>query len=245
MVTVEFKKVANLSKLKKPIIIVGFPGTGLVGSVAASHIIDVFKLDFAGHIASEEFAPLAAIHNYTPMPAARFHYSEKLNLIVVLSEMSIPVAAAGPLADQIFEFSKSVGAKEILCVGGIALKEAKNEVYIIASDKSMVQDAITKKIAKPIREGATTGVTGLLLAKGTLAHFPVVTLLAESSDEYLDADAASRVLKAVGKMLNLEINTERLDKEAKGTKESMIKSKVSKRGPGMNESGSIGGSMYG
>ncbi|MEM4166313.1 MAG: PAC2 family protein [Candidatus Bilamarchaeaceae archaeon] len=243
MAIVEIKKMANFSNLKNPTVIVGFPGTGLVGSVAASHLIDVLKLDFGGYIESEEFAPLAAIHDYTPMPAARIHYSEKYNLILVLSEMSVPVVLAAPLADAIFDFAKSLKCNKIISIGGISLKEGKTEVYVIASNKEMTKDITEKRIAKPIREGATTGVTGLLLTKGALEKFPIITLLAESSDEYLDADAASRVLKALAKILNIEISTARLDKEAKGTKEALIKSKVSKRGATVDES--AGGSMYG
>ncbi len=40
MTDVEIHRTASLRKLKNPLIIVGFPGTGLVGSVAASHIVD-------------------------------------------------------------------------------------------------------------------------------------------------------------------------------------------------------------
>jgi len=244
MAVVEFKRTANLSNLKNPTIIVGFPGTGLVGSVAAAHMADVLKLDFAGYIASDEFAPLAAIHDYTPMPAARFHYSEKHNIVLILSEMSVPVSLAFQLADSIFEFARSIKAQKIISMGGISLKEGKNEVYIIASQKQLVKEVIEKKIAKPIREGATTGVTGLLLTKGALSSFPVITLLAESSEEYLDADAASRVLKALSKLLKIDIDTARLDREAKGTKEALIKSKISKRGATLDET-AAGGSMYG
>jgi len=243
MTSVEFKILKDLSKLKNPSIVVGFPGTGLVGSVAAAHLIDALKLDFGGYISSDEFAPLAAIHDYTPMPPARVHYSEKYNLILILSEMSVPVSLASPLADSIFDFAKSLNSKKIISVGGISLKEGKNEVYVIATQKEITKEITDRKIAKPIREGATTGVTGLLLSKGAMNEFPVITLLAESAEEYLDADAASRVLKALSKLLDIEINTARLDREAKGTKEALIKSKISKRGPTVEEG--AGGSMYG
>ncbi len=244
MATVEFKKTANLSNLNRPTLIVGFPGTGLVGSVAAAHMVDILKLDFGGYIASDEFAPLAAIHNYMPMPPARFHYSEKYNIILILSEMSVPISLASPLADSIFEFAKTTKAQKIISIGGISLKEGKNEVYVIASQKTLVKELVDRRIAKPIREGATTGVTGLLLTRGVLNNFPVITLLAESSEEYLDANAASRVLKALSKILKVEINTAQLDKEARGTKEALIKSKISKRGPTAEET-AAGGRMYG
>jgi uncharacterized protein len=245
MTDVEIHRTANLKKLKNPIIIIGFPGTGLVGSVAASHIVDALSMSFGGYISSPEFAPLAAIHDYKPMPAARIHYSEKHNVIVIISEMSIPVGSSIDVADKVFEFAKSVDAASIISLGGISLQEGKRAVYIVSSDQKIVKKATKNKIAKPIREGATTGVTGVLLAKGTLEHFPITTLLAESSAEYLDPRAASSAIKALSKIIGMPIKTTQLDKEArdasKGVKEAMIKARISKKGPAADE----GGTMYG
>ena len=241
MVTVEFHRLANLKKLKRPIIVMGFPGTGLVGSVAASHMVDALNLEFGGYISSDEFAPLAAIHNYTPMPAARIHFSNKHNLVVILSEMSIPVVASNELADEIYKFAKSINARGIISLGGITLKEGGHNIYIISSDRKAMNDIIKKKIAKPIKEGATTGVTGLLLTMGTLMKFSVITLLAESSEDYLDPAASSKVLKALSSVVGVKISTAKLDKEAKGIKTSMIKSKIAKKGKFAKE----GGSMFG
>ena len=105
---IEFHKTVDM-KVKSPIIILGLPGTGLVGSVSASHLVEKLHLSFAGYITSPSFAPLAAIHNYTPLPAARIHYSSEKNLVVILSEMSIPVASSQELADKVLDFAKSLG----------------------------------------------------------------------------------------------------------------------------------------
>lgn len=245
MTEVEIHRTANLKRLKNPIIIIGFPGTGLVGSVAASHIVDALDMSFGGYISSPEFAPLAAIHDYKPMPAARIHYSEKHNLIVIISEMSIPVGSSMDVAEKVFDFAKSVEASGLFSLGGISLQEGKRAVYIVSSDKGMVDKAMKNKIAKPIREGATTGVTGVLLAKGTLEQFPITTLLAESSAEYLDPRAAASAVKALSRMIDMPIKTAQLDKEAKETskdiKEAVIKARISKKGPSADE----GGTMYG
>ncbi len=238
-------KTAQLKKLKKPVFILGFPGTGLVGSVAASHLVDVLDLDFGGYLSSSEFAPLAAIHDYVPMPAARIHFSKKRNIVVVISEMTIPTKSSSDVADGIFELAKGMKASAIISLGGISLKEGKEEVYIVSSDRNMIKKAVKKRLAKPIKEGATTGVTGLLLTEGTLKKLPVTTLLASSSADYIDPQAASKVLDVLSKILNIPINTAELEKEAKevskGVKEGVIKSKLRRKGPAVSESGR----MYG
>jgi len=245
MTDVQIHRTANFKKLKNPLIIVGFPGTGLVGSVAASHIVEALGMDFGGYISSPEFAPLAAIHDYKPMPAARIHYSQKDNMVVIISEMTIPVSVSIDVADKVFEFAKSVNASSIISLGGISLQEGKKSVYIVSSDRDIVKRATKEKIAKPIREGATTGVTGVLLTKGTLENFPITTILAESSEEFLDPKAASNAVKVLSKIIKKPIKITRLEKEARemseDIKESVIKAKISKKGPSAEE----GGTMYG
>jgi uncharacterized protein len=242
---VEIHTKPNLRRLKKPTVIIGFPGTGLVGSVAASQIVEALGMEFGGHISSSDFAPLAAIHDYIPLPAARIHYSAKNNIIVIISEMSIPVSSSNELANKIYQFSRSVDATTIISLGGISLDEEKGEVYVVSSDSKIVKEATKKKIATPIKEGATTGVTGILLTKGTLENFPISTILAESSEEYLDPKAASKVIKVLSKITGVPISTARLDKEAKelakDLRESVRKARISKKGPSADE----GGAMYG
>src|SRR4030095_9057721 len=211
---VQIHKTADMRKLRKPTVIMGFPGTGLVGSVAASAVVESLSMAFGGYISSPEFAPLAAIHDYKPMPAARIHYSEKHNMIVIISEMTIPIGSSQEVANKIYDFAKSVEASTIISLGGISLQDEKKGVYVVSSDPDVVKDIIEKKIAKPIREGATTGVTGILLTKGTLENFPITTILAESSEEYLDPRAASNVLKVLQRIIGIPINTAKLEKEA-------------------------------
>ncbi len=243
---VEIHQTADLKKLRKPTVIMGFPGTGLVGSVAASQVVESLQMTFGGYLSSSEFAPLAAIHDYKPMPAARIHFSEKHNMIVIISEMTIPIGSSLEVADKIYQFAKSVDASTIISLGGISLQDEKKGVFVVSSDSELVKDVISKKIAKPIREGATTGVTGILLTKGTLEQFPITTILAESSEEYLDPRAASNVLKVLSRIINIPISTAKLEKEAaefsKDIKDAVMKSRISKKkGPQASE----GGTMYG
>ncbi len=230
-------------KGKKPTIVIGFPGTGLVGSVAASQIVDSLGLEFVGYITSPSFAPLAAIHDYKPLPPARIHFSQKHNLVVILSEMSIPVNASMELAEKIYQFSKTINASLIVSLGGISLKEGDDTVYIVSSDRAIIKEIVNKKLAKPIREGATTGVTGILLARGALEKFPVLSILAESSEDYLDPKAAGNAVRMLSKVLEIRIATDALDKDAREIastmRETVIKSKTPRKSAGEE------GTMYG
>lgn len=243
---IEFHKTTEM-KVKNPVIIIGLPGTGLVGSVAASHLVEKLNLTFAGYITSPNFAPLAAIHNYTPLPAARIHYSSEKNIVVILSEMTIPVASSQELADKVLEFAKSLKAPHVVSLGGVSMKEGENVVYIVSSDTRLAKVLLAKKSVKPIKEGATTGVTGVLLTNGMLQNYPVISILAEASQDYLDPKAAANVLRVLSEFIDVPIDTRELEKEAqelgKTIKENVLKSKVTtKKLSSVREES---GSMYG
>lgn len=239
---ISIKKFSNF-KFNKPTVILGLPGTGLVGSVAASYIVDALSFEFCGYIQSPEFAPLASIHNYKPYPPARLHYSKKHNLLVILSEMSIPISSSQELADKIFSFAKSINAKSIISLGGISLKEKPNSLYVISSNQKHSERFLKDKVFNPIKEGATTGVSGLLLTKGVLEKLPVTLILSESSEDYLDPGAAALILNALARHLKIKIDTKRLDKEAKEVANQMKKAVVKSKLP-YKRSKDLG-SMYG
>ena len=50
-------------KLKHPTLVEGFPGLGLVGTISASYLIEKLKMEPLGYITSDQFPPLAAVHN--------------------------------------------------------------------------------------------------------------------------------------------------------------------------------------
>lgn len=228
---------------KNPLIIVGFPGIGLVGSIATSYFVEKNGFKMVGYVTSNEFAPLAAIHNYTPLPPARIYYSKEKNIVVVLSEIVVPVSVSNEFAHEILDFAKELKSGKIISVGGISLKESENAVYIVGNEKKEVDSLVSKKIGRSIREGATTGVTGTLLALAGVAGYSILAVLAEASPDFVDPKAAANALQALSKIIDVPINTLELEKEARtlaqGAKESVIKSKAISR-----KSGPIGG-MYG
>ncbi len=238
--TVEIVRTSQI-EIKNPLLIVGFPGIGLVGSVATSFFVEKNDFRMVGYVTCNEFAPLAAIHNYVPLPPVRMYYSKERNVLVVLSEIVVPVSVSNELAAKLLEFAKELRSQKIISLGGISLKESENAVYLVGNDKKEVDSLISKKIARSIKEGATTGVTGTLLAVGSMSGYSILAVLAEADPDFVDPKAASNALQTLSKIIDVPINTLELEKEArligKGSRESMVKSKAmgkkSEPSPGM------------
>ena len=68
--------------LKSPYFIEGFPGIGLVGTMASSYLVEKLGMEPFGHIVSEKFSPIASIHNGRPLHPTRMYKSKKYNLVV-------------------------------------------------------------------------------------------------------------------------------------------------------------------
>ena len=211
---IEFHFIAK-PKLKKPILVEGFPGLGLVGTISASYLVEKLKMEPLGYITGDQFPPLAAVHNHKPLYPARMYYSQKYDLIVFISEFVIPIGSVSELAEKIYEFSKKNKVRQIVSLGGISIKGEQDEVYAITSLPELSHEIEKIKTVKLIKEGATTGVTGVLLARGAVEGYPVVSLLAESQEGYMDPKAAAMVLEVLKEILKINLDTKALEEEAK------------------------------
>ncbi|MCX8194482.1 MAG: PAC2 family protein [Candidatus Micrarchaeota archaeon] len=201
--------------MKRPVLIEGFPGLGLVGTISASYLIEKLKMEPLGYITSDQFPPIAAVHNHRPLFPARMYWSSKYDMVVFVSEFVIPIGAVNELADKIYEFAQKNKVQKIISLGGITIKGEQDTVYAISSSPKVSERLAHIKGVELIKEGATTGVTGMLLAKGAIEGYPVVSLLAESQEGYMDPKAASMVLKVLSELLNISIDTTALEDEAK------------------------------
>jgi len=102
----------------------------------------------------------------------------------------------------------------------------------ISTNQELVLSLEKRKYIERVKEGATTGVAGLLLTPGMIKS-PVLALLAETLEEQPDPRAAANVLKVISKMLKIKLNTNELEEEAeilsRATKEAVLSSKTVKR----------------
>ncbi|VVB57619.1 PAC2 family protein [uncultured archaeon] len=185
-----------------------------MGTISASYLVEKLKMEFVGYVTSDQFPPLAAIHDYKPHFPARIYISKKHNLIVLLSEFIVPVGACYELAQKVHEFAKDNKVRQIISLGGIHLRSEEPKVYGIASQEKLLDALVKSEQVTLIKEGATTGVTGVLLAQGAVEGFPVVSFLAQAHEEYMDPKASAMVLDVLKTHLKLDFETRTLESEA-------------------------------
>lgn len=219
---VVFVKDLKSFKLKDPVMVVGFPGVGLVGSIAATYLSNLEDFELAGTVESDKLAPVAAVHDYKPLPPIRFLVSKEKNLVVALSEASIPMSISLSLSNLIFKIAEDLECSFIVSIGGMAsATKGKRSAYYIASTERSAKFAKKMKLGEQIREGATSGLTAQLITKAHMADRDMIAILVDAAPEVGDPIASSASLKLLSRLINYRIPTAQLDQEAKEFEKSI------------------------
>ena len=187
---VEIKEIAK-AKLKSPVIIEGFPGIGMLGTIGTAYLAEKMEMKLIGYFASSHFPPIAAIHDYTPVFPARIYASEKNNVIALFSEFVIPADIVYLLSQKIIEFAREKKASAIISMAGIGSENPTDQLYGIASTPQMAEKIKAAGI-QLVKEGATQGVSGVLIAECAAEKFPAANLMAQTSAP-LDPAASARL----------------------------------------------------
>ncbi len=209
----------NLNLLKKTnfkdyLLIEGFPGYGLVGTIAVNYLVEKLDMQLVGYFESHLFPPIAAIHDGMPLPPMRMYVSKKHKIVVVLAEFVMSNKTIHHVADFLYEWAAKNKIKKIVSLGGIAIKGQQDEVFAIVSDPREIK-SLEKIGIESINEGATTGINAILLTKASMSKkVPVISLLAEAKANYVDPLGAAMVLTSLADYTDIQIDASELVKEA-------------------------------
>jgi uncharacterized protein len=192
------------------VMINGLPDVGLVGLLAASHIISSLNLEEAGSIESDLLPPMIVLHGGLPKSPVRIFTSG--SLVVMISETAIPVSLLRPLAEGVVEWARSKGTKLMLSLGGMAVANRQDidspKVFAAFSEKAL--ESRLNGAAEVLEEGYIVGAYGLLLRKCAEFSVPAITLLTQSYYNYPDPVAAAAALTTVNKILGLKVDVSEL-----------------------------------
>ncbi|MDE1855712.1 MAG: proteasome assembly chaperone family protein [Candidatus Micrarchaeota archaeon] len=202
------------AKLKGYTLLEGFPGAGLVGPMANSYIIEKLQMQYIGHIESDAFPPIAAVHDGMAMFPVRIYKDDKYRLIVIMSEFSIPATMIYELSQELLAFIRKQGIEKVVSIGGMPTLKPINAAYGIATTKEL-NDKIKSAKINMISEGVVAGVSAILLANGPEYNIPIVDLLVQVDPTIMDPKYAITAITNLKKIININVSTDELEKEAK------------------------------
>ncbi|MBS3118824.1 proteasome assembly chaperone family protein [Candidatus Woesearchaeota archaeon] len=198
-------------KPKGVILINGFPGFGLIGTIGTEFLVEHLKTEKIGSVEMDEVPAVVAIHDGKVVEPVSIHYNKKFN-IVLLHAINVGNEQGWKMADIVKELAEQLTAKEIITLEGVGSQVMNNQpdVYYFTSEPKKVNQL--KAVAKPMTEGVVVGVAGALLVKEK--RFPITALFAETHSQLPDSKAAAMIIKALDQYLGLDVDYKPLLKQA-------------------------------
>lgn len=219
-------------KPKDPIVLVGFPGFGLVGVIATEFLIDHLKTKEIGKYWFEDLPATIAIHDGEVINPVSVFYDEQHNIVVIHS-ISGANGIEWKAADLILRIARDFNAKEIICLEGVGsakmsemldgemttttLGESSGELSSkVGAFFHSTSQANKKKLketgTEQLKESIVMGPSAAIILKSDI---PVTTIFAETSTNLPDSKAAAKIVEILDKYLNLDIDFKPLLEMAK------------------------------
>lgn len=189
----------------------GFPDVGLVGVIAASHLVDELKLSEVAYLDSKLLPPLIVLHEGLPHSSIRVFANH--NLLLAISETPIPADVIYPIMDALIDWARSKNVKIMISLSGIPIQDRQDVKELKAFAAASSPEAL--KMAKengiePLMEGYMVGPQAILLQRALNIGTPALALLAQCFFNYPDPEAAAEVLKELAKLTGLKIDVSKL-----------------------------------
>lgn len=205
----QFVKIINEPlKSKKPLVIQGFPGIGLVGNITCQHIIEELGMKYMGSIDSRYFPPLAVLFNGIVYMPVRIYEAPKKEIVVIISDIPIHPTASYDISKVLIDWMQMINASNIVSIAGIATTTGERRVFGGATSAELLEKIKDK--TEIFQVGTISGISGSIMTECFLRGLPAVSLLGETPAPNPDPRAAVEVIKVLNKIYDLEIDTEKL-----------------------------------
>jgi len=214
-------KIELYKKPKNVIIIEGFPGFGLVGTITTEYLIDHLNAEKIGRVFFHDLAPLIAVHEGKVVEPIGIFYAKKDN-IVILHALANVKGKEWVIARALEDLGKELSAKEIISIEGVGGVGTKgNNAFYYSKNKAWSKTGIEE-----LKEGIVIGVTAAMLA-GCDKNNKISCVFAETKSNLPDSRAAAKVIEVLDKYLGLNVDYKPLLKKADEF-EGKIKDLISK-----------------
>jgi uncharacterized protein len=224
------------SKLDYPILIAGFSGPGMVGSISASYIIEQLHMHQISYVESEFIMPAVIYIGGNLRHPFRIYANDVGNVCVLVCE--IPVMSVGiySVLNTVVKWAKNVGVKEIMVLEGISvldqgvILDTNRKATVLSNDADTIADnrflhhADKDNTGSKSFDGAyVTGISGGLLAACLSNGIACKGLVVPSSANIPDPEGAAILLESINSLGNesIKINVDQLRKWGANLKERL------------------------
>jgi uncharacterized protein len=213
-VTVDVIQTGSLD-IKSPYIFVGLPDAGLVGTIAATYLVDNLKMKEVGYVDSTRFPPMVIVRDSEVKNAVRIYGKDKF--VVVISELPLIPSLAVQFSKSLISWVKKLNPKLVINITGLPVQNRlqirKPEVLGLATTKDMTEELRSQNIAL-FSDGVLFGPYAAIIKECVSQKVPTLSLFAQSHLNFPDPTASIEALSIVNKVLATNIDLKPLRDEA-------------------------------
>ncbi|MBI2654052.1 proteasome assembly chaperone family protein [Candidatus Woesearchaeota archaeon] len=199
-------------KPKNCAIIEGFPGFGLVGTIASEFLIEHLKTEQIGKILFNDMPAMVAIHDNKLVEPLGVFYNAKYNL-VILHAITAATHYEWEMAETVAKLALQLEAKEIVSLEGVGSGEDSEGDRIFYYSNNEKSTKLFEKIGiEALKEGIIIGVTGAVLLR--VEKTPISCIFAETHSNLPDSKAAAKIVEALDKYIGMDLDYKPLLEQA-------------------------------
>jgi uncharacterized protein (TIGR00162 family) len=216
-------------KLKDPLFIEGLPGVGNVGRIAAGYLVEELKAKKFAELFSSHFMPFVLLHQSSAVHVLKneFYYwkakeKNQRDLIILIGDsQSVDPEGHYEIVNTILDYLEKFGVKEIITLAGLSIGEMieKPKVIGAVSDVELIKkyEKYGIDFEAGSKVGTIVGASGLMIGLGRVRGMKGVCLLGETVGFPIipDPKSAEALLRVIVKILNVKIDTSKIEKKVK------------------------------
>jgi uncharacterized protein len=209
-------KINLIKKPQKPIIIEGFPGFGLVGTIVTQFLTENLDCELIGEFEYNDLPALVTIHKGKLLKPMAVYYSKKFNLVILQTILTMK-GKEWDIADAILDMAKSLKAKEIISIEGVNARlplESGSKTKLFYYGDNLKNLNLTH-----IDESIVVGVTSAMMLKSANIN----CIFAETHSSLPDSKAAAKVIEVLDNYLGLNVDYKPLIKQAENFEKKLQK----------------------
>jgi len=224
---VEITPKKDLNIISQPIpengaILMGFPGSGLVGTIALQYLVEQLEFKQIGSMNSRYFPPLAMMSKGLINDPVRVYakQTDAYSLAAIVADIPIAPPICYEISNAIMEWLEPFKPKEVLTIAGIVTNEPEKRVFGVATTPDALKRIDGHTLVLPI--GSISGIASSILTECKARNIPAVGLLGETINAP-DPRASAATIEVLNKMYNLALDIQPLIEQAVEIEQTMGK----------------------
>lgn len=199
-------------------VLMGFPGSGLVGTIALQYMVDQLEFDLIGTMTSKFFPPLAMMNKGVINDPVRMYM--KNDIAAIVADIPIHPMICYEVSNGILDWIAPFKPREVLTIAGIITNEPEKRVFGVATTAEALKRIEDKALILPI--GSISGIASSILTECKIRGIPGYGLLGETVNAP-DPRSSAATIEVLNRMYDLALDVQPLLEQAEEIEQSMHK----------------------